>query len=281
MSAVFVNNNNTLLPAEDYNLNIDNRAIRYGDGLFETIKIMNGKIVGLDAHVDRLFKGLQALRIVPPETFSFDFFKTKIEELLVKNAITEGGRVRLLVYRASGGYFLPGNNTAEYFIEAYPSEKNLFELNPDGLTIDLYPDMRKQINQLAPYKTVNGLIYIMAAMYASDHGWDDSLLQNDKFGIIESTHSNLFIVSNGVLYTPGLDTGCIGGTMRMQLINLAIEQGIQVYESNITPQNLLVADELFLTNSINGIEWVGSYKTKRYFNTMATKLVKLLNEKYA
>ena len=85
-------------------------------------------------------------------------------------------------------------------------------------------------------------------------------------------------MSNGVLYTPGLEEGCLAGTMRMQVINLALENGIKVYECNILPQNLLVADEIFLTNAINGVVWVSGYRTKRYFNNTARKLVNLLNE---
>lgn len=121
----------------------------------------------------------------------------------------------------------------------------------------------------------------MAALYAQEHDLDDVILQNDKFEIIEGTSSNLFIVSNGVLYTPGLDSGCVGGTMRMQLINLAIKNNIRVYESNIAPSNLLVADEVFFSNAISGIRWVASYKTKRYFNSVSQKLVDLLNQQYA
>jgi len=100
-------------------------------------------------------------------------------------------------------------------------------------------------------------------------------------GIIEGSSANLFVVSNGVLYTPNLDLGCLGGTMRMQIMNIAIANNMKVYECNITPQNLLVADEIFLTNAIQGVTWVGEFRTKRYFNTVANKLVDLLNQKYS
>jgi branched-chain amino acid aminotransferase len=88
------------------------------------------------------------------------------------------------------------------------------------------------------------------------------------------------LVSNGVLYTPGLEEGCLAGIMRMQVINLALNNGIKVYECNILPQNLLAADEIFLTNSIRGINWVSGYRTKRYFNNMSRKIVALLNDSW-
>ena len=119
----------------------------------------------------------------------------------------------------------------------------------------------------------------MSKLTAKEKGVDDLLIQNDQMGIIEGSSANLFVISNGVLYTPSLDSGCLGGTMRMQIINLAIANNIKVYECNITPQNLLVADEVLLTNAIQGITWVGAFRTKRYFNTVANQLVNLLNQK--
>ena len=121
---------------------------------------------------------------------------------------------------------------------------------------------------------------VLSKLKAKEKGVDDLLILNDKMGIIESTSSNLFIVSNGVLYTPGLDLGCLGGTMRMQVINLALKHNIKVYECNISPQNLLAADEMFLTNAITGIVWVKSYRTKEYECDISKKLVSFLNEEW-
>ena len=139
-------------------------------------------------------------------------------------------------------------------------------------------DMKKQKNFLSNYKTKNGLMYVMAAIAAREKNLDDLLLSNEKGGILESSNSNLFVVSNGVLYTPSLDEGCLAGTMRMQVINLAIHHGIKVYECTILPQNLLAADEIFLTNAIRGISWVGGYRTKRYFNVISRRIQAYLND---
>ena len=121
---------------------------------------------------------------------------------------------------------------------------------------------------------------MLAAITAKEKGLGDFLITNDDGGILESTSSNLFVVSNGVLYTPGLEEGCLAGTMRMQIINIALKAGIKVYECNILPQNLLVADEIFLTNAISGVKWVSGYRTKRYFNNISRKLISLLNDSW-
>lgn len=118
----------------------------------------------------------------------------------------------------------------------------------------------------------------MAAINATERKLDDVLISNDRGGILESSSCNIFVVSNGVLYTPGLEEGCLAGTMRMQIINLALNNGIKVYECNILPQNLLAADEIFFTNAIRGVNWVSGYRTKRYFNNMSRRFVALLND---
>jgi len=200
--------------------------------------------------------------------------------LLKKSGIVGGGSVRLSLDRATGGKYLPETNEVEYLIEVYPLDSNAYELNPKGVELDIYLEHRKPRMKLSNYKTKNALIYVLAAIAAKEKGLDDYLITNEQGGILESTAANLFVVSNGVLYTPGLEEGCLAGTMRMQIINLALRNNMKVYECNILPQNLLVADEIFLTNAIQGIVWVSGYRTKRYFNNTARKLMELLNESW-
>jgi branched-subunit amino acid aminotransferase/4-amino-4-deoxychorismate lyase len=276
----FVNNNGLLLSNASYTIKAGNRGHLYGDGLFETIRILNGSVVNLEHHLTRMFDGMKVLRMQKPATYDVAFFEREIHALLTKNEIKESARIRISIDRAIGGTYLPETNDVEYFIEAEEILENRFVLNSEGYKIELFQDIKKQINILSPFKTKNCLIYIMAKIKAKEQGMDDLLIQNDKMGIIESATSNLFIVSNGVLYTAGVDLGCLGGTMRMQIINLALANNIKVYECNISPQHLLTADEVFLTNAINGIRWVSNYRTKEYSNEIAKKLINYLNEKW-
>lgn len=277
----FVNFNGVLLPADDYSIMAGNRAYLYGDGLFESIRVLNGKAINLENHCKRLEEGIEALKFNTPAYFSREYFEEEINNLVKRNEIKEGGRVRLSIDRKPGGNFLPENNHVDYYIEAYSIKQNNYELNEKGYKIDLYDDIKKDISPLSNFKTKNGLIYIMAKLRAKEKGLDDLLIQNYKMGIIEGSSTNLFVVSNGVLYTPSLDLGPLGGTMRMQVINLALANQIKVYECNISPQNLLVADEVFLTNAINGVIWVESYRTKQYKNETAKKFIRFLNAKWS
>ena len=250
----------------------------YGDGVFESIRVFNGKAINVENHILRLLAGAKAIKMRPATYLTVDFFQEKINELIQLSDIKEGGKCRISLDRVSGGAYRPESNEVNFFIDIYPYDCNNFELNSKGIEVDQFMDIKKHINPISNFKTKSGLIYVLAAIHASEKNLDDMLILNEKNGIIESSSCNIFIVSNGVLYTPGLDEGCLAGTMRMQVINLALANGIKVYESSIVPQNLLAADEIFFTNAIRGINWVSGYRTKRYFNNVSRKLVAILND---
>lgn len=277
----YVNKNGEILANDGPTIMAGSRSYLYGDGVFESIRIINGKPINLENHISRLLEGAKFLRMRPPSFYTLEFFSERIEGLIEKSNITKGGKCRLHLDRAMGGTYSPETNEVEFFIEVYSIDNNFFELNAKGLEVDLYMDMKKPKIKLSNYKTKNGLISIIASITAKEKGLDDYLIANSNEGIIEGTSTNLFVVSNGVLYTPGLEEGCVAGTMRMQIINLAVENGTKVYECNILPQNLLVADEVFLTNAVKGIIWVSGYRTKRYFNNISRNFVDLLNSKWS
>lgn len=273
------NYNGQLVDADKPYLKGDNRSFRYGDALFESIRVVNGLALFLDSHIARLFEGSKMLSIQIPTTFTVDYFKTQIADLIRANQVEGGGRIRLTLYREEGGFYKPEGNEAGYLIEINKLDSNFYELNNDGFAVDLYMDIKKPVNKLSIYKTANSLTYIMSAIWARENRLDDSLIINDKGNIIEASGSNLFIVCNGVLYTPSLSDGCLAGVMRMQVINIALENKIKVYECSLTPQNLLVADEVFLTNAIKGLQWVASYRMKRYYNSLTRSLLDKINQK--
>lgn len=277
MGQLYINNNGDVFPNEGPTLASANRGHLYGDGLFESIRVINGKPLNLKDHILRMFDGAIALKMVIPESFDVTFFEEKIDELLKRSELSEGAKVRISLDRISGGTYRPISNEVSYFIEVYPMDSNYFMLNEKGWNVDLFTGIRKHKNKLSNYKTKNGILYVMASIAAEEKGFDDLLITNPQGGILEGSSSNVFVVSNGVLYTPGLDDGCVGGVMRMNIINLALKNGIKVYECPILPQNLLAADEVFLTNSIQGIVWVSNYRSKNYKSNMANRMVEILN----
>ncbi|MEN8826863.1 MAG: aminotransferase class IV [Flavobacteriales bacterium] len=271
--------NGEFFPTDQPILSIHNRSFRYGDGLFESIRVVNGEVYNFEAHFSRLLEGMKVFRIDIPDFFTLDYFENQIKSLLQHNGIHHGGRVKLTIYRKGevASYYSETNEPG-FIIEAEQFPSNDFVLSPEGIDVDLFNDVTKPLNKYASFKTTNAFFYVAAIHAAKEKGLGDHLLINDKMNIIESTNSNFFIVSNGVLYTPPLSSGCVGGTMRMKVINLALSNNIKVYESSITAGHLLSCDEIILTNAIQGIKWVRSYKTKRFFHKMADQLVQLLNQ---
>ncbi len=270
-----VNINGEVVPGDKPVITLDNRAFHFGDGLFESMRIVQGKPYFIDAHWVRLTTGAELLRIKMPDNLDRASFERYIHELVQRTGHVSG-RCRFTLYRGGGGYYRPQQHTGAFTIELKAMDQPHHTLNEQGLMVDIWPGMRKPINELARHKTLNCQYYIMGALWSEQRGLDDCLLQNDRGNIIESSSGNLFIVSNGVLYTPSLADGCLGGVMRAQIINLALANGIKVYECSLNPQNLLAADELFFTNAVRGIEWVGTYRTKRYTHRMSSELVDLL-----
>ncbi len=270
--------NGDIIESLDSNL-YTNRAFKFGDGIFESIRILNGKPLFLNHHIGRLIAGANTMKIEVSSNINVNYFTKAFDELCRVNNITKSGRARLTYFRAGEGAYQPTTNQGSYVIEMIPIDQNNFELNSEGLIVDTFKLMQKSLDQFSKFKTLNSLLYVQAAIYAKENSLDDSLILNKDGNIIESSKSNIFIVSNGVLYTPPLEDGCVGGVMRMNIINIAINNNVKVYECSLKPQNLLIADEIFLTNTIKGLEWVRGFKNKRYFNDISKKIITLLNNK--
>ena len=273
-----VNYNGKLLNANEPLLKVDNRAFRFRDSVFETIRVMNGQVLFLNEHIARLTKGINALKMDLSPEYTTDFFQRQIDELIKTNAVTAGGRIRLTVFRNGEAFYTPPVNSTSYIIEAYAIDENEYTLNQKGYTVDIYNEVKKQQNSLSSIKSGNSLLYVLAGVHKTKQQLDECILMNSKGDVIESINSNVFAVKNGVLYTPPVAEGCVDGVMRKKLIEVAFKNRIAVYEINIAQSVLLSADEVFLTNVIRGLRWVGAYKNKRYFNTTAKLLTDKLNE---
>lgn len=277
MNKLYINLNGEFFLADAPVLYASNRAFRFGDSVFESIRVINGEPVFLNEHFERLKNSMQILGFEPSLHFTYRNLFEQILELIERNNIEKGGRIRLTVFRNDGGYYTPDTNEKSYLLECTPLPENLYNLNQVGFHIDLYTKIKKHQNIYASLKTGNALMYVMASNFKKEAELDECVILNQSDRICEAISSNIFLYKSGTLYTPSLSEGCLNGIMRSKIIELAKQLNIRVIEEAFTPTNLLQADEIFLTNVISGIRWVISYKQKRYFNTMAKKLVEELN----
>lgn len=257
---------------------VQNRGFHFADGFFETIRVAHGKPQHLPLHFNRIIKSLNAHHIRAAENFNLESFTSALGRLIHANHLQPGGRIRVNFIRDGGGRYMPNSNELLWIAETEPLNKNKFALNDKGIAIDLYPGMKKPITPLANFKNIAASIYVQASIWAQENDLDDALVSNENDHVIESSHSNIFIVKSGALYTPKLEGGPVGGVMRASIINIALANTFKVYECNLDKQELLSADELFLSNAINGVQWVARFGKKRFYNKTAREFIRLINE---
>jgi branched-subunit amino acid aminotransferase/4-amino-4-deoxychorismate lyase len=257
----------------------ENRAFLYGDAIFETIRAYNTKCQFLGNHIIRLFDSMKILDMEIPGYFSKDYFATKVKELLIKNNYNEGARVRITVFRNSGGLYTPDTNQVSYLMTCSGLKTLYYCLNSKGLTINLYDEITKPVNKLSVLKTTNALLFVKGSIFRKKNNLDDCLILNQYNHIIESLSSNIFLKSNQKIFTPGIDQGCLPGTMRKTIISILNSSNLNVVEeTKLSIDDLLNAEELFITNAIQGIQWVSNFRSKAYSNQTSQYLLKKLNE---
>jgi len=275
---LFVCYNGQYFSDSEFIFSSTNRAFRYGDGLFETMKMVNGKVLFFKDHYQRLNSGMKYLRmVVDKQGFSEQSLLKEIIALSEKNKTSKSCIVRLQVFRNSEGKYTPTKNDCSFIIETEPIKNISYIFNDKGLKLGLFNEEVKQVSYLSNIKTCNSLIYILAGIYKSENKFDDVLILNNKGTISEAISSNIFIVKNNEFITPPINDGCIDGIMRKQIIGILKSNKKKITESSLTVDHLLKADETFLTNTVNGITWVGAFKTKRYFNNQSRWLTEILN----
>ena len=274
-----INLNGTLIADETLCFSTQNRALKYGDALFETIRYADGKLLFWEDHYFRLMGAMRLLRMEIPMEYSPEHLQSEILRLLMVNKLTKGAaRIRLTVYRDATGYYTPETNAVGFFIEGTPMAEVGYQLNEKGLDIELFRDHYKPKGLLSNIKSTHCLLYTLAGIFARENGFDDCLLLNADKQLVEATSSNLFMVKGRAISTPPIVDGCVKGIMRKQVIKLATEAGFDVKEESLSPFDLHKADEVFLSNAIQGICWVAGYRKKAFTNLVALKLLEKLNE---
>ena len=249
-----------------------NRGLRYGDGLFETIKMKNGKLILEDEHFARLWKGMAILQFEIPRHFTPDKLKEEITALVKKNAHDGVVRIRLAIFRGDGGLYDAKNHTPNYIIQSWALPADSGEWNSNGLVLGMYKEAKKACDILSNLKHNNYLPYILAALKAKKEKWNDAVILNTYDRICDTTIANIFLIKNEVISTPALQEGCVAGVMRKKIIQEISGSGWQIFENEISIEEVLNADEVFLTNSIYNIRWVKQLEQKEYGSTITQKI---------
>ncbi len=256
-----VNQNGSLVSEKDFKLSLENRAFKYGDGIFDTLKLENGILHFLEDHYFRLMSSMRMLRMRIPTNFTQEYYEKQIRLTLNANNLSQYARVRVNVFRQDGGLYAPLTNEVDFLIEVNPLNENYKGV----VEIELFKDFPLASGLLSTIKTNNRLINVLGSIFSRENKYQNCILINEKKELVEALNSNIFLVKGTEVWTPSLDTGCINGIIRKKLIEALRKNDIfMIEEKSISPFDLLKVDEVFLTNSIHEIQSVDRYRKKSY-----------------
>jgi branched-chain amino acid aminotransferase len=183
-----------------------------------------------------------------------------------------------MVFRGNGGLYDPENHFPNYIIQTWPLVQADRLFNEKGLLIDIFPDGRKARDVFSNLKSNNYLVYAMAALYAKQRQLDDCLVLNSDGRVCDSTIANIFCIKNGIIYTTALSEGCVAGVMRRHVLEQVRQAGYPVFEKEIDTGFLQDADEIFLTNALQGLRWVKQFRESSYGNPITTSIHAIINK---
>ncbi len=272
-----INYNGELL-SSDTALSNSNRAFLFGDGVFETLKIVNNKILFLEDHYFRLMASMRIVRMQIPSNFTLEFLEEQMLILAKSISCENSARVRFTVFRNDGGFYLPKTRSISYLIQVSALPNTLYAFSDASYEVDLYKDFFISKHLLSTLKTTNRMLNITGSIFADENDLQNCLLINNEKNVVEALNGNLFMLLGTKLITPPISEGCLNGIMRKQVLSIAKKlQNIEVIESVISPFDLQKADELFITNVIVGIQPITKYRKKEFQTDLAKLIVNELN----
>jgi len=273
-----VNFDGSLYDNDTFYLNHTNRGLRYGDSLFESIRVVKEHIYFLEEHYLRLMASMRILRMEIPMNFTMEFLEAEILKTTRVNATVQAQRVRVTVFRKDGGLYLPSTNEISYCIEVKELKDVFYTINENPYEVELFKDFFVNKDMLSNLKTNNKVLNVVGSIFAKENGYDNCLLLNNQKQVVEALNGNLFLVSGNSIKTPPLKDGCLDGVLRKKLIGLLGKLNtFQITEGSISPFELQKADELFITNSVSGIISVTKYRKKIFSSKTSKELVGKLN----
>jgi branched-chain amino acid aminotransferase len=238
-----------LVDEADARISVFDHGLLYGDGVFEGIRVYSGKIFELAAHIKRLYQSAKVIRLEIP--LSQSKLVNAIEKTVEANGVIDG-YIRLVVTRGNGTLGLNPFTCEKSIIFIIADNIQLYpeELYEKGLKVISATTVRNHPLAIPPQvKSLNYLNNILAKIEALDSNVPEAIMYNHEGYVAEATGDNVFIVRNGVIYTPPVEAGALEGITRGVVIRLTKEENIEVVEKNLTRFNLYICDEFFLTGT--------------------------------
>ncbi|MGB1218853.1 MAG: aminotransferase class IV [Flavobacteriales bacterium] len=261
----FLNYNGKLLAEPDFKLRPSNRAFRYGDGLFESMKYSDGIVYFYEDHYFRLMGSLCMLRVDIPSKLNMEYLYEQIIETITKNDLQEQScKLRLHVFRTGSGLYTPQELSVDYLIEVEAEQASGYVFNEAGLTSDLYFDHKKAKAILSSIKSDNALIYVLASIFAKENDLDQVFLMNTDQEIIETQNANLLIFKDNEVFSPNPEQGALDGIIRKQMLKLLEQEGFTLAQKPLRAYEVNTADQVLVCNSSFGVQYIAQFRKKHF-----------------
>lgn len=276
-----VNINGILVKNNEATISVSNRGLAYGDSVFETIRVINGKIIFWEDHYFRLMSSMRIMRMEIPANFSPEFLEATILNLVKENdLINASARVKFTVFRTAGGYYRPESLEVEYIISSEILQDAFYLLNSEAYEVELFKDHYITSGLLSTIKSNNRAINVLGSIFAKENDYENCLLINENKQVVEALNGNIFLVNGNKIKTPSLKDGALNGITRKQILAIvATMPDLEIEETSISPFELQKADELFISNVIVGIQSITKYRKKEFGNSVAKEVLTKLNVK--
>ena len=276
-----ININGELHPPHAATISFRNRGFAYGDAVFETMRVINGKIIFWEDHYFRLMASIRIMRMEIPQTFSPEYLEEEILKLVRENELeATAARVRFSVFRKEGGLFTPETNEIGFVIAAEALASPFYLFNEAPYEVELFKDHYVTSGLLSTVKTNNRAINVLGSIFARENEYQNCLLLNEHKNVVEALNANIFLVKGKEIKTPPLSEGCIKGIVRGKMIEILQQlEGYTLVEAPVSAFELQKADEIFLTNVIAGVQPISRYRKKEFANAVAKELLVKLNVK--
>lgn len=269
-----------LVDQDQAKVSVFDHGLLYGDGVFEGIRVYGGKIFELDAHLKRLYESAKVIRLTIPMTQAKLVDAT--EKTVAANNISDG-YIRLVVTRGIGNLGLNPFTCKESLIFIIADKIQLYpeELYETGMKVISATTVRNHPLAVPPQvKSLNYLNNIIAKIEALDNDVPEAIMYNHEGYVAEATGDNVFIVKDGVLYTPPTQAGSLDGITRAVVMKLAEQQNIKVVEKNLTRCDLYICDEFFLTGTAAEVIGIVDIDGRTIGDGKPGPITKMLREKF-
>jgi branched-subunit amino acid aminotransferase/4-amino-4-deoxychorismate lyase len=273
-SPKFVVYNGELVASQSV-MNADASYFFNGEIISEVLLANGARVYLLKEHYENILFALEFFELNIPANFTLDKLTRLVSRLLNANKFLQGAIIKILIFKNQGH----DNRNISYYIFSEQFENSNYIFNRTGLKIGFFQDIRKPTNALSQFRFTNNHLYLKARQFIFENRFDDCLIINENYCIVETPDSNIFFAKGKSIFYPSLKEGSRRNVLQEKVILLSVKSGYKVIEGcNFKYDDIFEIDEIFLVNEISGIRWVVAFESKRFYNKISSNIFSGINK---